>query len=56
MWVVKWRCPATSAVYRAHDARFEGRRFSTREDAEAQLRKFQTNDSRSVYWVEEVTE
>lgn len=56
MWVVKWRHPQTGGVFRAHDARHEGRRFATREEAEAQMRKFRGNDNRAEYWVEEVGE
>lgn len=51
-WVVKWR--DAYGTYRAHDARFEGRKYATREEAEAVAAKFRTNDRTRTYWVQEV--
>jgi hypothetical protein len=54
VWVVKWRGVEGSG--RAHDARFEGRRYANRDDAERVCRTFQANDRTRIYWVEEVSE
>lgn len=54
MFVVKWRNALHSG--RAHDERFEGRRYATREEAEIVAQRFRAKDRVCEYWVEEVSD